>query len=187
MVWPRRFQDLQKELFPTQRSAIVARLNEEHERVLYVQASTLRGLSSTTNQYTILIGDGLFSRIVYNKDDHIADYNGEIISVEEADIRDELGHGGYMLYVNETTRMDCFLNCLNYKCKASKANSNTRAFNTSTGRAAIPNSRMIWSTHEIRIRLVATRYIPMHSEIITNYGSGFRYPTPSEGNEQVHA
>ena len=131
-----------------------------------------------------MIGDGLFSRIAYHRGDHLADYHGEFISLEEADARDELGHGGYMLYINETTRMDCFSTCLNYICKVSKANSNTRAFNTITGRAAAQIARMVWSNnYEVRVRLMASRHISMHAEIITNYGSGFRYPRQSENNE----
>jgi hypothetical protein len=39
--WPNRANEHLKSKFPNQRSAIVARLNEEYERVLYVQASTL--------------------------------------------------------------------------------------------------------------------------------------------------
>ena len=171
-------------MFPTHLSEIVARLNEEHERVLYVQASILRAGNPNTNQYTLMIGDGLFSRIAYHRGDHIADYNGEFISIEEAEARDELGHGGYMLYINETTRMDCFSTCLNYICKVSKANSNTRAFNTITGRAAAQIARMVWSNnYEVRVRLMASRHISMHAEIITNYGSGFRYPRPTENTE----
>ncbi len=75
--WPNRFKDNMKTIFPTQRHLIVARLNEEYERVLYVQASTLRALDNTTNIYSIMIGDGLFSRRSYEVGDHIADYNGE--------------------------------------------------------------------------------------------------------------
>ena len=30
---------------------------------------------------------------------------------------------------------------------------------------------------EVRVRLKAVRKIPMHTEIITNYGNGFRYPS----------
>ena len=32
------------------------------------------------------------------------------------------------------------------------------------------------STGEVRVRLQATSFIQMHTEIITNYGSGYRYP-----------
>jgi len=38
VLWPKRFKDKLKTRFPSQRSARVARLNDEHERVLYVQA-----------------------------------------------------------------------------------------------------------------------------------------------------
>jgi len=50
-----------KSKFPNQRSAIVARLNEEHERVLYVQASTLRAFHPLSKLPTVLIGEGLFA------------------------------------------------------------------------------------------------------------------------------
>ena len=42
--WPNYANDNLKTKFPTKRYAIVARLNEEHERVLYVQASSLRAI-----------------------------------------------------------------------------------------------------------------------------------------------
>jgi len=161
-------------------------LNEEHERVLYVQASTLRGIDPRTNCPSVLIGDGLFSRIAFHRGEHIADYNGELITVEEADLRDERGHGGYMIYINEVTRMDCYQNCMNFRCKASKANSNTNAWNTFTGRGALSNARMKWSTSSsgvVRVRLEAKRLIQMHTEIITNYGNGFRYPAIEDTEE----
>lgn len=178
--WPKRFKESQRNIFPTNRPAIVRRLNEEHERVLYIQASSLRALDPTTNLFTMLIGEGLFSNIDYNVGDHIADYNGEIISAEEGEDRDERGHGGYMHHINATTRMDCFVNAMNFRCKASKANSSIRAINImKEGRGAIMNARIVKSTlpsGEPRVRLQATRNIPMHTEIITSYGNGFRYP-----------
>lgn len=177
--WPTRFEEKLKNRFPNQRSAIVARLNEEHERVLYVQASTLRGIHPLSNLPSILIGDGLFARIAFHTNDHIADYNGELITSEEAEIRNERGHGGYMIHVNRTTRLDCYNNCMNHRCKASKANSDRRAYNTATQMGALQNARMVVSTSRlgiVRVRLQATTNIPMHNEIITNYGNGFRYP-----------
>ena len=69
---------------------------------------------------------------------------------------------------------------MNHRCKASKSNSNFKAINTAKeGRGAIQNARMIVSnssTGEVRVRLQATSFIQMHTEIITNYGSGYRYP-----------
>jgi len=78
-------------------------LNEEHERVLYVQASTLRGIDPRTNCPSVLIGDGLFS---------------------------------------------------------------------STSSSGV-----------VRVRLEAKRLIQMHTEIITNYGHGFRYPAIEDTEE----
>lgn len=178
--WPERFKETQKSTFPTNRPAIVRRLNEEHERVLYIQASSLRALDTITNLFTMLIGEGLYSNINYNIGDHIADFNGVLISAEEGELRDEQGHGGYMHHINATTRMDCFENAMNFRCKASKANSSNRVINVmKEGRGAISNARIVRSTlpsGEPRIRLQASRNIPMHTEIITSYGNGFRFP-----------
>lgn len=168
--WPQRFNDNLKNLFPTQRNLIVSRLNEEYERVLYVQASTLRALDTTTNIYSLMIGDGLFSRRSYDVGDHIADYNGELINAEERELRDRRGHGGYMLHINRTTFIDCYNNCMNFRCKASKANSSFNIANQ--GRGAISNATMIFSNNSNgihRVRLEAKIYIPMHNEIITIY------------------
>jgi len=178
--WPNRANEHLKSKFPNQRSAIVARLNEEYERVLYVQASTLRAFHPVSKLPTVLIGEGLFARIVIQNNAHIADYKGELISVEEAELRSETGHGGYMIYINDTTRMDCYEKSSRGLCKASKANSNTRCFNTVTQTGAIVNAKMVMhsiSNGEVRVRLKAVRKIAMHTEIITNYGRGFRYPS----------
>lgn len=43
-----------------------------------------------------------------------------------------------MIHINQTKYMDCFDNCMNNRCKASKANSNYKAINTANeGRGAI--------------------------------------------------
>ena len=78
--WPNRANEHLKSKFPNQRSAIVARLNEEYERVLYVQASTLRAFHPVSKLPTVLIGEGLFARIVIQNNAHIADYIRVIIS-----------------------------------------------------------------------------------------------------------
>ena len=53
--WPNRANEHLKSKFPNQRSAIVARLNEEYERVLYVQASTLRAFHPVSKLPTVLM------------------------------------------------------------------------------------------------------------------------------------
>jgi hypothetical protein len=70
---------------------------------------------------------------------------------------------------------------MNFRCKASKANSSSTAYNTATQSCAVTNSIIVLSTSTsgvVRVRLQATKNIPMHTEIITNYGQGFRYPIP---------
>ena len=85
--WPNYASDNLKTKFPTQRHAIVARLNEEHERVLYVQASSLRAIHPVSKLPTVLIGEGLFARIVIEKGAHIADYIGVMYLLSEIQSR----------------------------------------------------------------------------------------------------
>lgn len=180
--WPKKFHDIQKETFPLTRAAIVARANLEYERVLYVQSSTLRGQCRRSGLYMLLIGDGLFSNRDFNIGDHIADYNGEIITDEERNRRDAAGRGGYMIKISNNMHKDCYATSIRGDCKASKANSATNAFNSFTNQMATANARMVWSTATIgatRVRLQASKKIPKHTEIITTYGPGFRYPHPA--------
>ena len=175
--WPKKFKDIQKETFPLTRAAIINRVNIEYERVLYIQSSTLRSQDRRSGLFYLLIGDGLFSNIDYNAGDHIADYVGELISAVEALRREEAGRGGYTIYITETVKMDCYDACVRGDCKASKANSSTRAFNSITNAMAISNAKMVSSTSGLpRVRLQASKKIPKHSEIITTYGKGFRFP-----------
>jgi len=140
----------------------------------------LRGKDRSTGLYYLLLGDGLFSNIDYKVGDHIADYHGELIFEAEAERRTAAGKGGYMIYISIEVRMDCFSTCQSGDCKASKANSGTNALNSVTGRIAIGNATIVKSTSitgTTRVRLEASKRIPMHTEIITNYGRGFRYPS----------
>ena len=69
-----KFTAKEKDTFSLTRAAIMERVNMEYERVLYSQASTLRGKDRSTGLYYLLLGDGLFSNIDYKVGDHIADY-----------------------------------------------------------------------------------------------------------------
>jgi len=86
VLWPKKFQE--KEVFPLTRNVINSRINIEHERVLYAEENSLRSLCRRSGVFYLLIGDGLFSNIDYEIDDHIADYNGDLISLEEVERRD---------------------------------------------------------------------------------------------------
>lgn len=180
VLWPKKFTAKEKDTFSLTRAAIMERVNMEYERVLYSQASTLRGKDRSTGLYYLLLGDGLFSNIDYKVGDHIADYHGELIFEAEAERRTAAGKGGYMIYISNEVRMDCYTTCQSGDCKASKANSCTNALNSVTGQSAIGNATMVKSTSitgTTRVRLEASKRIPKHMEIITNYGRGFRYPS----------
>ncbi len=67
VLWPKKFTAKEKDTFSLTRAAIMERVNMEYERVLYSQASTLRGKDRSTGLYYLLLGDGLFSNIDYLK------------------------------------------------------------------------------------------------------------------------
>jgi len=62
VMWPKKFTVKEKTTFPLTRDAITNRVNIEYERILYVQASTLRGLDRSSGLYYVLLGDGLFCK-----------------------------------------------------------------------------------------------------------------------------
>ena len=177
--WPKKFLESQKDTFPLTRIAIYNRINMEHERALYIQASSLRGKDRASGSYYVLIGEGLFSNSDYKVGDHIADYKGELIFNLEADRRVDAGKGGYMIHVSNNTKLDCYDTCRRGECKASKANSSTNVFNSITGTMAINNASIVVSTSVAggtRVRLQACKKISKHTEIITTYGPTFIYP-----------
>ena len=123
----------------------------------------------------MLIGDGLFSNLPYLPAAHIIDYVGEVITVEESILRDAVGRGGFMIKLSESELLDCYASCSANQCKASKAKCATGLFNTKNRCAATSNASIRVSKLNVtwRVRLVASKAIPAHKEILTTYG---RFP-----------
>ena len=63
------------------------------------QDSLLR-VKNTANQYVVPIGKGLFSRLAYEKNETIANFNGEVITIEEYDRRVIAGLGRNAIHLS---------------------------------------------------------------------------------------
>ena len=135
---------------------------------LYIKPSSFNA-KAANGQYTIDIGQGLFSKIAFLPNDLIAEFCGEIISIADYTHRLNAGRGGYGVALSNNYVMDCY----DYldACKASRANDYRNLYNAATNRYAIPNASLVID-HVHRIcKLVAKRHIPMDEEIFYKYGS----------------
>ena len=180
IYWPKKFTTSQRDRFPINHMEnIVDRVNLENTRLLYIQASSLRGQDRRTGLYTELIGEGLFSNISYIPTQTIVEYVGAIITHEEGFIREQAGRGGYMIHLNDAQLLDCYDACQDGRCLASKANSATNCYNTVLRRKAVANSSIVvgyLQSGNYRVRIIAQTNIASHHEIITRYGRAYRYP-----------
>ena len=86
---------------------------------LIVKESNLR-----TNLDNKKIGFGLFSIGTFKKDEKITDFIGEIITMEEYNMRAIAGKGGYCVsFRSQTMVLDCYQSAKDNVCFASMANS----------------------------------------------------------------
>jgi hypothetical protein len=134
--WPRNMNPIQKNMV----SIPVRRINTELYNALYSRDSFLR-VRDSSNRYVVPIGKGLFSRVAYEKNETIANFNGEVITREEYTRRVRAGLGGYAVHLNQKLVLDCKTEFMNNRCMASYANSHRDAFNLATNMPAVPNCR----------------------------------------------
>jgi hypothetical protein len=182
--WPKCMQTNARKRFRmatpvTGYTAIMRALAFIHD-ALYVKESDLRREGRTPGNYAVYIGRGLFSSLPFREGDVIADFVGEYITHEEGRTRDELGKGGYQVYLNVNYLLDCYPYL--DRCKASMANSPYKCKNIVTGAMAVSNCKLSYDLSRKRVRLVATtKDIGPHTEILWNYGQRYhRYPTLPE-------
>ena len=147
----------------------------------YINTSQCRARDPTTGHYSVPLQLGLFATYTFRKNDFIAPFQGQLISVEEADLRTSRGHGGYQIRVSRTVVLDCFESARSLVCKASYANSARNLWDLSSDRKAANNAKLCIS-HEgppsvVTVCLRATRVIFPNQEILFPYQSGYRFPT----------
>ncbi len=173
VYWPKRFTDRQKSVMSISVPSVVSRINTDLTGVLYHIPSKLLALNRTTNQYTSLIGDGLFSRIAYKVGDTICSFIGEIVtSTQEVDRREALGEGGYTISLIHGTK---YLDCFHYRhvCMASYANDPRKCMDTVKQKRAKANCECRMNSITKNVMLKATRSIPANTEILWVYGDTY--------------
>ena len=172
--WPKTFNSSKRVMYPVAPYALTRARGECH-RALYVQPSTYRAKDPSTELYTVTIGDGLFSRILYKKDDIIAKFKGEVIDEAEYNRRKADGKGGYCILLSADNYLDCYENCKSKICLASFANSAYRCWNTQTNVEAVNNAYLSVCTRNNTAVLKALHTIPAFVEISWNYGPSYYF------------
>jgi len=110
LKWPNKFSKHQKKSMPLLK-IVLSRVEAYCRAVLRIAPSQLRRCVPGTNNYSMTIGNGLFSTIAYGPGDHIVRFVGEVLrTAQEANTRTAAGRGGYMLGTSTGTGyfLDCF-------------------------------------------------------------------------------
>jgi hypothetical protein len=178
LQWPKSMQQRDRSRFRINRpvtgfSAIMRALAYIND-ALYVKESDYRREGRTPGNYVVSIGNGLFSMLPLRAGDVIADFVGEYITPAEARNRDDVGKGGYQVYINNNCVLDCY--GFTDRCKASMANSPYKCKNISTNEMAVANAKLSIDNIRKKTRLIATKDIGPDNEIFWNYGRFYRYP-----------
>jgi hypothetical protein len=147
-------------------------------KVLYLAKSWGYSLDEKT-LYTRSIGLGLFSYKSYASEDVIGRFKGEIISCDSYKTEVAEGRGGFAIYLNSTTMLNCF--AFKHICYASYSNDYRfiKICKTINGefRNALESAKIVVSdVSKGAVYLVATKYIPAHTEIFINYGNDYVFP-----------
>jgi len=122
--------------------------------MLKVKKSTLPGA-----------GKGLFTMRDIRKDEIVCEYEGELITWNDAIERNDKGKGGYVYYINDKTCIDAFY----YKKTFG------RYANDAAGLARIPGLRnnAVYDEKKKKVFIKATRNIPAGSEVFVSYGRAY--------------
>ena len=173
------FSNQDKQLYSP--PAVIQRSLHELSNVLYAKPSDFRRKDRPSN-YVYTIGSGLFSTILYNANDDIAYFNGELINYEEYQRRTQAGCGGYILQITRSKYLDCYAKYIMGECKASYANCwrDCKDIRSGIKGKHLENAKI--SIYNDKIRLKATKTIQPHVEIAWDYGDGYLFPEIDETN-----
>jgi hypothetical protein len=125
------------------------------------------------------VGQGLFARSIFEPDDIIVYYRGDVIPVNEYRNREREGRGGYCVQITNDTVLDCYNCWLRGECLASFANSNSNAFvkdKSVFGPAPPCNAQIVVNRTNRTVYLRAIKNIAMNEEILVPYGKAYVYP-----------
>ena len=180
LKWPARFDSKKKAAMPLDRATM------ELHRALYTLDSNLRRLDTDTNLYTIPIrGKGLFSKIMYKKDEPIISFIGTVrTQAKYMEICEtEPWRKAYSIaFSTNGDVLDCYDHYVKGLCIASYANSPKKCHDVITGKAAMENCYISVNYVEKTITLKCgykkrhcpdSFVIPAGTELLWDYGDSF--------------
>jgi hypothetical protein len=183
--WPKRFDSSAKRSHPMNRIKHV--MIEMMSKTLYKKPADVVMVRGD-KRYSL--GDGLFSNILLPAAPSgitIAEYKGELISLDTVKQRTEAGFGGYIVALRDKGNALCYLDCYKDKlkglCKASCANSALNGFNIATQSLAVNNLDLILHGGKALLKTKPKTSIPPHRELLVAYQQGYRYPSVSNMKE----
>jgi len=190
LKWPRRFDSQQKHRLPITRACI------EIQRSLYSETSKLRAKDPKIQEFTKMIGRGLFSRLGYKRDHAIVTFAGTTRTQEEYKALCELEpiRRAYSIAFSEHGLvLDCYDQYKQGLCLASFANSPVGCINLFTGRRATANCRIVADivgkkitlkcgiNHPESLKSPPDFFIPPYTELLWHYGDSYvSYDNQSE-------
>jgi len=180
LYWPKRFSNTQRNILPLQRA-----VNEMY-RALYHKESNLRRKDSNGN-YTTSINEGLFSRLLYNRDDVIATFQGIVRTQAEymqICVTEPWRRKYSIAFSSNGDVLDCWEHYNKGLCLASYSNSPRGCVDLATGKKAVDNCRLSVNLAAKTISLkcgvdVHSRLSPKtfqiqpDTELLWNYGDSF--------------
>ena len=165
--WPKSFGTKEQDRFPIIPAAL-HRARSEVDRALYHKES-----SFTRNGF--ILGEGRFSRILFEKGDVVATFKGEIINYNEVKSRFAEGNGGYMIKFKEDKYLDCWTERMSGSCMASYANSALGCYDNALNRDATNNCKLVVCNRNNSAKLKATVLIRSHAEIAWPNGNSYPF------------
>ena len=144
-------------------------------------------------QFTVTVGDGLFSSLSYKYDDVIATFKGVWRSQTDMDemLAIQPRRGAYCLRYKDGLILDCYDTAQSGECLASKANDPRNCIIVSTQAPAEANCRMVPFTRKtdgekfIRLKagpkIMSTEpkpkdyILPAGEELLVDYGEIYQY------------
>ena len=180
LYWPKRFSKTQRNILPLQRAV------DEMYRALYHKESNLRR-KDDKGKYTVSINEGLFSRLLYKRDEVIATFHG-ITRTQEEYIQictTEPWRRKYSIcFSSNGDVLDCWEHYNKGLCLASYANSPRGCVDLATGKKAVDNCRLSVNLAartmslkcgvDVHSRLSPKTFqIEPDTELLWNYGDSF--------------
>lgn len=163
----------------------------EYKRALYHQPSDLRRRDRTTKQWTVVIGEGLFSTLSYRRDETIAEFHGtwrSLMEWEELATR-EPWRRGYTIHASTNGDvLDCYDQYKCGECVASYANSPIACWDVVRNVKPVANCRITVNGRRVLLKCGVDKVgskspkgfvVPQNTELLWNYEKSFTNYTTS--------